>query len=282
MNCLNNKKFFSNCFIIGPTGPTGPTGMGLNILGTYDTYEKLKEEHPLGSPGDTYMVNGDLYTWSNDKSDWVDNGRIQGEIGPKGDIGPTGPKGDTGPKGNSGPKGEQGERGPTGPNSVRSAYLIKYNENTEPDGISIPVQTTIPYTRKELDITNIITLDTTEDTIKFNVAGYYKVSIIISAYINIATQFDKENDFITIGFREKNTDNVYIGASEWRENSIAKQIKAEGIIAVPDPSKLYELVNLGKQEIYLHSPEIKNISSKSYFTNSLVTINIEYLGRQEI
>ena len=36
MNCLNNKKFFSNCFIIGPTGPTGPTGMGLNILGTYD------------------------------------------------------------------------------------------------------------------------------------------------------------------------------------------------------------------------------------------------------
>ena len=88
-------------------------------------------------------------------------------------------------------------------------------ENTEPDGISIPVQTTIPYTRKELDITNIITLDTTEDTIKFNVAGYYKVSIIISAYINITTQFDKENDFITIGFREKNTDNVYIGASEW-------------------------------------------------------------------
>ena len=306
MNCLNNKKFLSNCFIAGPTGPigpTGPTGMGINILGTYNTYEELKKEHPLGSPGESYIVNGDLYTWSNDKHDWSNTGKIQGPKGDQGPTGPQGPQGNQGPqgpqgnqgpqgepgpqglqgtRGEQGPKGDQGEQGPTGPNTVRSAYIITYNETTDPTGIAIPVQTPLPYTRKELDLTNIITLDTTEDTIKFNVVGYYRISIIISAYINPTTQFDKENDFITIGFREKNTDNAYIGASEWRETSTAKQLFAEGIIAVPNPATLYELVNLSKQEIYLQSPDIKNISSKSYFTNSLVTINVEYLGRQEI
>ena len=53
-----------------------------------------------------------------------------------------------------------------------------------------------------------------------------------------------------------------------------------GVIAVTNPNDEYELVNIGNQTIYLNSPDIKNISSKSYFTNSLLTINIEYLGKQ--
>lgn len=53
-----------------------------------------------------------------------------------------------------------------------------------------------------------------------------------------------------------------------------------GMISVPDTSELYELVNIGSQTIYLDTPDLKNIKSKSYFTNSLVTIIIEYLGKQ--
>lgn len=60
--------------------------------------------------------------------------------------------------------------------NVRAAYIITYNEDTVPDGMEISVQRAIPYTRKELDLTNLITLDTVNNTIKFNIAGYYKVN----------------------------------------------------------------------------------------------------------
>lgn len=263
MICHNKwSKPFSNCFIMGPTGPTGPAGNGISIQGSYDTYEMLKREHPTGNPTESYIVDGDLYTWSDKEKDWINVGKIKG------------------PKGDPGPQGEIGPQGPPGPNSIRAAYIITYNEDIDPNGIKISVQEAFPYTRKELDITNLITLDTAEKTIKFNVAGYYKVNIIISGYIiPERNNIDKTTEFIAFGLREKGTDNTYIGASEWRENDIAKQITAEGIIAVIDPSKAYEIANLSKKEIYLHSPSIKYISSKSYFTNSIITINIEYLGK---
>ena len=286
------SESFPNCFVMGPTGPTGPTGNGISIKGSYDTYESLKREHPTGNPNDSYIVNGDLYTWSDNDHEWIDVGEIKGPQGEPGPQGLPGPQGNPGPQGIQGPQGLQGIPGPQGdpgpqglpgPNSLRAAYIVTYNENTNPDGIEISVQRAIPYTRKELDLTNLITLDTINNTIKFNVAGYYKVNMIISAFIKPENNtIDKTSDFVTIGLREKNSDNVYIGASEWRENDIAKQIIIEGIIAIPDPSKLFEVVNLSKKEIYLHSPSLKNISSKSYFTNSLVSINIEYLGRQQI
>lgn len=57
-----------------------------------------------------------------------------------------------------------------------------------------------------------------------------------------------------------------------------KEITANGIVAVGDPSILYSLVNLGKKSIYLKTPDLKNINSNSYFVNSPVLITIEYLG----
>ena len=36
---------------------------------------------------------------------------------------------------------------------------------------------------------------------------------------------------------------------------------------------------IGSKEIYLLSPDLNNIKSNSYFTNTLVNIVIEYLGR---
>ena len=47
----------------GPTGDTGATCVGLNIKGSYNTYEELINEHPTGNDGDCYLVNGSLYVW---------------------------------------------------------------------------------------------------------------------------------------------------------------------------------------------------------------------------
>lgn len=76
------------------------------------------------------------------------------------------------------------------------------------------------------------------------------------------------------------TDNIFIGASQWTYYDEPSQLIGQGIIAVEDISNAYELVNLGPQTIYLNSPSLDDISSGSYFTNSLITIVIEYLGRQ--
>lgn len=271
-NCNNLKR---NCYIMGPTGPTGPTGSSIRILGTYDTIDQLLKEHPTGNPNDAYMINGDLYIWSDDDKAWVDVGTIKGEKGDKGDPGPIGPKG------KKGDRGEKGDQGPTGPTIIRTAYLVTYNDGTAADGIPVPSNERIPIERKELDLTNLVTIDENEKTIKFNVAGYYKIHIIASAHVKKTdTTFNKDTDFVTLGLRELNTDNIYIGASKWYDKEISEQIFMEGTMVVANPANLYEIVNLGNQQIYLNSPNLKNISSKSYFTNSLVTITIEYLGRQ--
>lgn len=138
----------------GIVGPTGPTGRGLEIMGTYATIDELKNEHPTGNDGDSFIVDGDLFIWDSNKNDWTDIGNIKGPKGdcekitigntitgdansealvidkqtglehvldfviPKGEVGPTGPMGIQGPKGekgDTGEKGEQGEKGDTGP-----------------------------------------------------------------------------------------------------------------------------------------------------------------------
>ena len=43
---------------------------------------------------------------------------------------------------------------------------------------------------------------------------------------------------------------------------------------------MYSLVNLSPRTIYLETPELKYIKSDSYFTNSVITMSVEYLGRQ--
>ena len=98
--------------IQGEQGPKGEQGTGVNILGSYNSLEELKEEHPVGNLGDAYLINGDLYVWSQNLSNWTNVGNIKG---PKGDTGPQGEKGNTGPQGPEGPQGPKGDTGPQGP-----------------------------------------------------------------------------------------------------------------------------------------------------------------------
>ena len=68
----------------GINGTAGADGTSITILGSYDSLAELQAAHPTGSEGDGYIVDGDLYVWSVDDSDWKNVGQIQG---PQGDAG---------------------------------------------------------------------------------------------------------------------------------------------------------------------------------------------------
>lgn len=74
-------------------GEKGEQGTGVRILGTLPDESSLP---PIGEPGDAYLINGDLYVWSDTTNDWTNVGTIKG---PKGDTGPQGPQGEQGPPG---------------------------------------------------------------------------------------------------------------------------------------------------------------------------------------
>lgn len=80
----------------GATGAKGQDGTGVNILGSFSNESELPAS---GNAGDAYLVNGDMYVWSQNSSDWVNVGSIQGPQGIQGPVGPTGPKGDKGDQG---------------------------------------------------------------------------------------------------------------------------------------------------------------------------------------
>lgn len=198
-------------------------------------------------------------------------------------FGPTGPRGlpgligPTGPQGVPGLDGATGPTGPEGTVPLRSAYLVTFNGG---QSIEVLENNKLPFTRKELDLTNLVTLKD-DNSLQFNIEGYYKITFVISAYVpKAAATFNPKTDFVSVGFRLADTDNIYIGASKWINNETATQIVGHGIIAVENTSNLYELINLSNRTIYLNSPDIKDIGSESYFTNSFITVIIDYLGRQ--
>ena len=138
----------------GATGDTGATGTATTIKGSYNSYEELIHEHPIGNPGDSYLVNGSLYVWNSNA--WEKVGNIKGEtgatgskgdtgdIGPKGDTGDTGPQGVKGDTGNTGATGATGATGPKGDTGVGSdeeaGWKLPVDEirttNTLPTGVS--------------------------------------------------------------------------------------------------------------------------------------------------
>lgn len=71
-------------------GEKGEQGTGVRILGTLLDESALPS---VGEPGDAYLINGDLYVWSDTTNDWTNVGTIKG---PKGDTGPQGPEGPQG------------------------------------------------------------------------------------------------------------------------------------------------------------------------------------------
>lgn len=126
----------SSSNLIGPQGKDGKDGTSFTILGSFNSEEELNEAHPTGKIGESYIINGSLYVWSETEGIWKNVGNVQGpqgERGPQGEQGPPGEKGadgiqgppgkdgiqgkdgEPGPQGEKGEKGDQGEQGPEGP-----------------------------------------------------------------------------------------------------------------------------------------------------------------------
>jgi uncharacterized coiled-coil DUF342 family protein len=95
----------------GDKGDQGEDGNSINIKGSV----KEEELPEIGDIGDGWLVNGDLYVWDKNESQWTNVGTIQGPKGDKGDTGEQGPKGDKGDTGEQGPKGDKGDTGEQGP-----------------------------------------------------------------------------------------------------------------------------------------------------------------------
>ena len=72
-------------YSVSKAGSDGKDGTGVTILGSYDTEEELREAHPTGNLGDSYIVAGDLYVWNG--TDWQNVGNIQGPPGATGEDG---------------------------------------------------------------------------------------------------------------------------------------------------------------------------------------------------
>ena len=190
-----------------------------------------------------------------------------------------------------------GPTGPAGPTTVNvgNTYTINSNENAKVqnsgtndnvildfyipkgnDGIEVKIMRDIPISSKEIGNKNIVTLN--NNKIKFNKVGHYKIFFKVNAYVKKDNVFDPSKDFVAIGFKPNDSDNIYVGASNFISDEMPKEISGDGIVAVVDPSNLYSLVNLGKKSIYLKTPDLNNINSDFYFVNFPVLITIEYLG----
>lgn len=112
----------------GDKGDKGENGKGLTIISTLATVADLEPLKPTAKAGDAYAVGiappRDIYLFSENISEFVNQGPIQGPQGPEGPqgpqgiqglVGPTGPQGEQGPQGIQGEKGATGATGPVGP-----------------------------------------------------------------------------------------------------------------------------------------------------------------------
>lgn len=93
---------------------------GIEILGTYATYEEFIVDHPTGEIGHAYIIDGDIYTWNIELNEWVNGGQIVGPQGPQGVPGTQGPQGDPAPVPTEVVYAVQG--GTTGPGATQPTF----------------------------------------------------------------------------------------------------------------------------------------------------------------
>jgi len=79
--CYDNTQSWISDTITITRLKNGKDGQGINIYDSFDTTLELYNAHPTGNVGDGYLVNGDLYVWSNSTSTWKNVGRIKGDKG---------------------------------------------------------------------------------------------------------------------------------------------------------------------------------------------------------
>ena len=97
---------------------------------------------------------------------------------------------------------------------------------------------------------------------------------VSASYIN-NTVIVKNKDIVVIGFKKVDESTVYAGGSMWDYNQIPVQLIGQGIVSTVLPNDTFELVNLGKTEIYLDTPTLGE--DDSLFLNTVITMIIQRL-----
>ncbi len=284
----------------GPVGPPGPkgekgdTGLGetisLGVVATGDasTFAKIVDhQEGLNHKFDFVIPRG--INGSNgepgpkgDKGEKGETGPA-GPPGPQGDQGPQGPpglqgdQGFPGPKGDTGEKGERGEPGPVGPPGpleIPAALFITFDIEEPATGIKVNANNRIPIELKVSDETNNFTLNSEDNLITIKNPGIYRVDFTLYAMAISDTVFVKANDIIAVGLKKPDEPTVYAGASIWNDNQLPTAVVASGIISTTQPDEDFELLNVGKREIYLNSPNLENTS---FFANPVLMLMIQKL-----
>lgn len=159
----------------GLQGPEGLPGTGLNIVGELDNEEFLPQ---TGTPGEGYIIAGNLFIWVGNTQTWRNVGTVQGPQGPKGDQGirgvegPQGPKGDQGPPGETGPPGEPGPQGPKGDAGIQGIQGERGPQGPKGD----PGTTTwAGITDKTVATTAVDGLMSAKDKVRLMDSGVYAV-----------------------------------------------------------------------------------------------------------
>ena len=73
-----------------PRGPTGPNGVNFTFDNSTSSTQDFYDLHPIGVPGETWLVEGHLFTWDAETNSWKDMGSLIGPQGPQGDQGESG------------------------------------------------------------------------------------------------------------------------------------------------------------------------------------------------
>lgn len=101
----------------------------------------------------------------------------------------------------------------------------------------------------------------------------------MNAYIDYTgVDFDPKTDFVSIGFREVDSNQIIAGTNTWSFNPSASNMTGEGIFVVEDPLNDYEFVNLQRKSTYLNGGDITETISQSYFASQIVTVIISKIS----
>ncbi len=253
----------------GPTGENGPRGNSM-VYGHFTTtyYPNTATYVDINKTNFPYNENdlsvGDVVITHNAVIGSVlqvdrDNNRIM--LRPMAEI--------------KGEKGDKGDTGPTGPELIKTSLVLGYNNDPfgfPAEGMVIKSGERIPFVRVETNLGELVSLNP-DYSIQFAETGVYSVNFITNAYVKLAGDtYNPQTDFVVVGFREENTDNIFAAANCWTANECATTMSGQGVFVVDDISKKYELVNLQKREIYVNAVDITKTITNSYFASVLASL----------
>lgn len=264
-HCVKNCNCKNSTYVIkgerGATGPAGPVGSGLQVQGTLPSADLL----PLSPPSGTSFFVGEngntsLYVYDDKTKSWQNEGSIKGE------------------------KGEKGEKGDSGINITNATYLVTLRDPSfviPDEGLEIRSGERLPIKNIHDRSTTqgVVTLDAQNNTLSFLEGGAYEITATFNGFVKFPEgDFQPDRDFLCVGFREVNSDNVYIGVNDYNAQQTPHNITMQGILQIPNPTKPYEIVNLQKKSLFLLGGKKSQTLTNSYFTTPILTLIIKKLS----